>query len=268
MTQLVTTLIPEQTVENEWFKADFVRQPDQRLLAHIKYHKWSPTAKKKTKDLMDSFDEPLFIFIHDTHHLKYVSSLGFKVTGRFVTCDFPGKEGLLFPEAVYTKDSPEKLYLTVYQEEKDLLLPKELVDGYGKIEEVEAKLRKLDQVKWETKHYFSDGVYTRETFVPAGSMLTGYRHKQRTVSMLVKGTISVIGVDELGYATDYGVLEAPMIFVTEAGIKKIGFAHEDVLFINSFAVPQEFCTEEKILELEDFIFEKELPCQELQLLQQ
>lgn len=268
MTHLVTTLIPEQTVENEWFKADFVRQPDQRLLAHIKYHKWSPTAKKKTKEVMDSFNEPLFIFIHDTHHLKYVTSLGFKVTGRFITCDFPGKEGLLFPEAVYTKTTPEKLYMEVYREEKSTILPKELVDGYGKIEEVEAKLKELEQVKWETKHYFSDGVYTRETFVPAGSMLTGYRHKQRTVSMLVKGIISVIGVDKLGYATDYGVLEAPMIFVTEPGIKKIGFSHEDTVFVNSFAVPQEICSEVSLTELEEFIFEKEEVCQELSLLQQ
>lgn len=268
MTHLVTKLVPELTVENEWFKADFVRQPDQRLLAHINYTKWSPTAKKKTKELINSFGEPLFIFIHNTHHLKYVTSLGFKVTGRFITCDFPGKEGMLFPEAVYTTRTPEKLYMDLYREEKTLLLPKELVDGFGKIEEVEAKLKELDQVKWETNHHFSDGVYTRETFVPAGSMLTGFRHKQRTVSILVKGIISVVGVDKLGYATDFGVLEAPKVFVTEPGIKKIGFAHEDTVFVNSFAIPEYLCSEDKLVELEDFIFEKEEVCQASPLPQQ
>lgn len=259
-TDVMVILEPEITVDNEWFTSDFVRQPDGRLLAHIKYKKWSPTAKKKTVELMDSFKEPLFIFVHDSHHLKYVTALGFQPTGRFVTSTFPGKEGMLFPEAIYVHTGSEKYYLEACKEEKELILPLSSVDGYGKIEQIEEELKKREQAEWETKHYFSEGAYTRETFVPAGSVLTGYRHKHQTVSILSKGIISVLGVDKLGHATDYGVIEAPLTFVTEPGIKKIGYTHEEVVFINAFSLeglPKEFHNIENIDKVEDFIFDKE-----------
>lgn len=253
-------LVPEKVVENDWFTSTLVRQPDGRLLCHIDYKKWSPTAKKKTRELMDTFNEPLYVFVHGRQHLKYVSAVGFQPTGRWITCDFPGKEDMLFPEAMYVSKKAENFYLSVYKEEQEAFLPFSAVDGYGKIQAIEEALKKEEQVKWETKHFFSDGVYTRETFVPAGTMLTGYRHKQRTVSVLAKGIISVMGVDELGYATDFGTLEGPLTFITEPGIKKIGLAHEDTTFINSFSlngIPEDLCKEDRIEELEEFIFSKD-----------
>ena len=263
-TEMVVTLTPEKEVRNEWFDSSFVRQPDGRLLAHIKYAKWSPTAKKKTKELMDSFDEPLYIFVHDTYHLKYVTALGFTMTGRFVTCPFPGKEGQLFPEAIYLKEGQEAFCLKAYEEVGKFFLPFEAVDGFGNVEKIEEKLKEMDMAAWTTRHHFSDGVYTRETFIPKDTILTGYRHKQHTVSVLVSGVISVMSVDDLGHAEDKGVLVAPKIFTTKPNIKKIGFAHEDTIFVNSFSlagIPEEYHNEESLDMIEEHIFYKDTPCQ-------
>jgi len=264
---LPAIVVIEKEVSNEWFDTSFARQPDGRLLAHIKYKKWSATAKKKTRELMDSFDEPLFAFIHNTTHWKYLQSVGFEQTGRLVTCDFPGKETELFGEVRYIKGGVEKYILDSYKEIGDFILPIEQVEGYGNIEKIEQAILSRQQADYETKHHFSDGVYTRETSVKKDCLLTGYRHKQETVSVLATGVISVIAVDELGYATNYGVLVAPQVFVTKPKMKKIGFAHEDTVFINSFsitAIPKEFHSEEFIDMIEEYIFDREEPlCQEL-----
>ena len=262
-----TIVIIEKEVNNEWFDTSFVRQPDGRLAAHIKYKKWSPTAKKKTKELMDSFDEPLYAFIHDTTHWKYLSSIGFEQTGRLVTCDFPGKKKQLFGEVRYIKGGVEKYLLSTYKEVGEFFLPFEELDGYGKIERIEQILASRSQVEYKTNHFFSDNVYTRETRIKKDCILTGHRHKQETVSILASGVISVIAVDELGHATDYGVLQGPMVFTTKVGMKKIGFSHEDTVFINSFSIsdiPKEFHQEQYINIIEDYIFDKkEIPCLEL-----
>ena len=256
---LPAVVVIEQEVSNEWFDAVFTRQPDGRLTTHIQYHKWSATAKKKTKELMDMFEEPLYAFIHNTDHWKYLQSVGFEQTGRLVTCTHPGKEKELFGEVRYIKGGVDKYILDSYKEVGEFVLPFERIDGLGNIEKIEQAILVKPQADYETKHYFSDGVYTRETTVRKDCVLTGYRHKHETVSVLASGVISVMAVDESGRATDYGVLVAPLVFVTKPGMKKIGFAHEDTVFINSFSItdiPKEFQSEEFIDVIEDFIFDK------------
>ena len=255
----------EKEVDNDWFLAQFVRQDGVRLFAHIKYKKWSPTAKKMSKELMDSFDEPLYAFIHDDHHLKFLNSLGWKPTGNLIKSLYPGKEDQVFTEVMYIKGGLEQYALSIYDQLGKEAIPFEAVDGYGKIEYIEKKMKEMDQAKWTTKHHFSDGVYTRETFVPAGACLTGYRHKAATVSVLASGAITVLAVDKQGHATDFGVMVAPQVVVTKPGMKKIGLAHEDTVFINSFplaGIPEEYHNEENIELLEEYIFDKEEVCQE------
>lgn len=256
----------EKEVDNEWFLAQFVRQDGVRLFAHIKYKKWSATAKKVSKELMDSFEEPLYAFIHDEHHLKFLNSLDWKPTGNLIRSFYPGKEDQVFTEVIYIKGGVDAYALAIYDELGKEILPLSLVDGYGNIEKIEKALEQYPTAQWTTKHHFSDGVYTRETFIPAGTCLTGYRHKQSTVSILASGAITVLAVDKLGHATDYGVMVAPQVVVTKPEMKKIGFAHEDTLFINSFnisEIPLEYHNEENISIIEEYIFDKEeLTCLE------
>lgn len=261
----VVPLPIEREVDNDWFLAQFVRQDGVRLFAHIKYKKWTTTAKKKSKELMDEFKEPLYAFIHDSHHLKFLNSLGWVPTGNLIKSFYPGKEDQVFTEVVYIKGGMEQYALSLYDAVGKEIIPLSAVDGYGRIQEVENKLKEYSKAEWTTKHHFSDGVYTRETFIPSGTCLTGFRHKCSTVSVLASGAITVLTVDKQGRATDLGVLVSPQVVVTKPGMKKIGFAHEDTVFVNSFplyGIPEEYCNVDNIEKLEEYIFDKEETCQE------
>lgn len=266
MNTLPTTVKIERTIDNEWFTADLVRNDGIKLFGHIRYKKWSKEAKRKTIEELDAIDEPVYAFIHNQQHYKYLTRLGFRATGNIVKSFYPGKEDQAFGEVVYHKGGLDSYAVSVYRELADEVIPLEALDGYGKIEAIEKRLLEVEQSPFTTNHYFSDGVYTRETFVAAGSILTGYRHKHETISILAKGAISVIAVDKQGYATDLGVMMAPQVVVTKPEMKKIGLAHEDVVFINSFSLaglPKEFHNVEHINIIEDYIFDKGEVCQEL-----
>lgn len=147
----------------------------------------------------------------------------------------------------------------LYKEEADYFLPIAAFDGHGVAEKTEEFMALQPQAATWTNHYFSDGVYTRETFIPAGTVLTGYRHRFKTVSILAQGTISVIAISEQGRASDMVLLEDYGVFVTEAQTKKVGFAHTDCLFINSFnisPISESKHSEEYMDEIEDYLFVK------------
>lgn len=80
----------------------------------------------------------------------------------------------------------------------------------------------------DLKHTFMNGVYVRELFIPKGTLLVGKIHKQECVNIVSKGDISV--------ATESGTarVKAGYSVVSPAGIQKIGYAHEDTVFINIF----------------------------------
>ena len=75
-------------------------------------------------------------------------------------------------------------------------------------------------------HHFADGIYGREMFIPAGTVLTGKVHRFSTLNVLIEGEITV--------TTPEGMrrLKAPAIFVSPPGGKKAGFAHTDVRWLN------------------------------------
>lgn len=83
------------------------------------------------------------------------------------------------------------------------------------------------QVECPVKHHFADGVYTRETFMPKGTIAVGKRHKYKTTNILLKGKITVLNGSETPE-----VLEAPCIFISEAGVKKAAYFHEDTIWLN------------------------------------
>lgn len=90
----------------------------------------------------------------------------------------------------------------------------------------EAMLTQLEPVEAPVTHHFAHGVYGREMFIPAGTLLTGKIHRFETLNVLLQGEISV--------TTPEGIkrLTAPAIFVSPPGCKKVGFAHTDVRWLN------------------------------------
>jgi hypothetical protein len=85
-----------------------------------------------------------------------------------------------------------------------------------------------DQVDLEkhTKHYFAPGIYTRELFIPEGTVLTGKIHRHEIMNVLVSGVIQVTTNDGIE------LLEGPMIFNSKAGTKKAAFTRTDVIWLN------------------------------------
>jgi hypothetical protein len=75
-----------------------------------------------------------------------------------------------------------------------------------------------------TRHWFAPGIYARELLIPAGTCLTGKIHRGAHLNIISAGRISVL--------TEHGIrtLEAPCTLVSDAGIKRVGFAHTDTVW--------------------------------------
>ena len=105
------------------------------------------------------------------------------------------------------------------------------------------------------EHTLIDGVYTRILHIPKGQVLIGKVHLKECVNVVAKGDISIL--------TEHGAgrVKAGHVAVSGPGIQKIGYAHEDTIFINVFRTDEtdiskieaEICTEDDS--------EKELICQ-------
>jgi hypothetical protein len=81
------------------------------------------------------------------------------------------------------------------------------------------------QIEIKTTHHFAPGVYMREIFIPKGTTLTGKIHKTEHLNILSQGELSVW--------TEDGVkrLTASTVIKSQPGIKRVGFAHEDCVWI-------------------------------------
>lgn len=82
------------------------------------------------------------------------------------------------------------------------------------------------------KHHFSPVdenygccAYAREIFLPKGSLVIGKIHRHQHLNFIQKGKVSV--------ATEFGLkyFEAPCIFVSEEGLKRVVIAEEDTIWV-------------------------------------
>jgi hypothetical protein len=87
----------------------------------------------------------------------------------------------------------------------------------------------LPSAELVVKHYFAEGTYTREAYLPKGTVATGKIHRHSCINILSKGKIILV--------TDEGRFEltAPASFVSGAGVKKAVFVEEDAVFLNVHA---------------------------------
>jgi hypothetical protein len=102
----------------------------------------------------------------------------------------------------------------------------------NKIKNIEAKMSQMPQAEIETRHYFADGIYAREIMIPAGTLLTGAVHS--------KGHINIISQGDITVYTDEGIqrLTAPCTVVTAPGSKRIGYAHENTVWVTMIATEE------------------------------
>lgn len=148
-----------------------------------------------------------------TAGVRWALQLGFKVEGK-LTAYFPnGNAAFVFARA---RDSQPQ--------------PLDVVKTYGdipplaKIMRLESEMAKLPQADFPVTHHFSDGIYAREIFIPKGSLLTGKMHATDHLNIISRGDISVL--------TENGIqrIKAPATIMARAGMKRIGYAHEDTVW--------------------------------------
>lgn len=95
-------------------------------------------------------------------------------------------------------------------------------------------------------HRFTPGLYSREIFMPAGSVLTSKIHRTEHPFVILKGVVSVWTADE-GTTT----LRAPHTGITKPGTRRVLFVHEDTIWITFHAGE-----EDTVEAIEDRIIEK------------
>lgn len=93
-----------------------------------------------------------------------------------------------------------------------------------RIQSFENALMGMPQVELKVTHYFADGLYAREMFIPKGTMLTGALHLFEHINVCSQGDISVYTEDGIKR------IVAPATLVCPPGSKRIGYAHEDTIW--------------------------------------
>ena len=101
-----------------------------------------------------------------------------------------------------------------------------------KILSAEQYLATLPQVEVQIKHTFAHGTYAREIEIPAGVCCTGKVHKFDDLNIVPYGHMTVMTED--GWKEVVG----PCTFKGCAGVKKIGYAHENTLWITIHATDE------------------------------
>lgn len=120
--------------------------------------------------------------------------------------------------------------------------PEQMRESILKLEAVMMEMKE-HQIEIKTTHHFSSGVYMREIFIPKGTTLTGKIHKTEHLNILSQGELSVW--------TDEGMkkVKSSSVIKSQPGIKRVGFAHEDSVWITVHHNPENETDTDKIEEM-------------------
>ena len=86
----------------------------------------------------------------------------------------------------------------------------------------------VEPVECSIQHYFNNGVYIRESIIPADTVVLGYIHKESCLNILSKGSMLVKDTED----EEYTLIEAPFTFISEAGVQKIAITITECVFSN------------------------------------
>lgn len=89
-------------------------------------------------------------------------------------------------------------------------------------------LPKCEHRDMPVEHLIVDGMYLRKLFIPKGTLLVGKIHRRPCHNIVASGDISVLT------EVAAGRFKSGSAAVSWAGTQKVGFAHEDTVFINVF----------------------------------
>jgi hypothetical protein len=113
------------------------------------------------------------------------------------------------------------------------------------IERAEAALLEGVQPVTFLKHHFAPGIYIREIWMPAGSMILGHRHKTDHLNVITQGKVLVRAEGELRLIDAKG--PAPVTFRSGTGVRKALYLLEDTTWLTVHVNPDD-CTDIPTLE--------------------
>jgi quercetin dioxygenase-like cupin family protein len=91
------------------------------------------------------------------------------------------------------------------------------------------------------KNIFAHGIYIREAFIPKGTIGVGRIHKHEHAVFVMKGDISVMSEDGVKR------IRAPQSLISPPGTKRVGYAHEDTIWITVHANPENLVDTDEII---------------------
>jgi quercetin dioxygenase-like cupin family protein len=130
------------------------------------------------------------------------------------------------------------------------------------VEQMRAKILKLEAqmlsmaehaVELPVDNHFAPGIYMRALHIPKGTTLTGAIHKTEHMNILSQGEMTVWTEDGMKR------LKASTVIKSMPGIKRVGFAHEDSVWITVHLNPTEERDPEKLVEMLTVKTFEELP---------
>lgn len=95
------------------------------------------------------------------------------------------------------------------------------------------ELSRLRQAECPVVHRFAPGVYLREIQMPADTLVIGKIHKTEHFNILVKGACYIVHDD--GSREE---LRAPRTFVSKAGVQKVLYIIEDMIWQTVHVTPE------------------------------
>jgi hypothetical protein len=114
----------------------------------------------------------------------------------------------------------------------EVLKNKQLISNSKNAEAIESEFLKLPQEPCPVTHRFGPGIYMREVFLPAGSIVIGHHHNFEHMNIFLKGKITFFKDD--GAAVE---MTAPMTLMGKPG-RKIAYIHEDSIWVNVFSTTE------------------------------
>lgn len=92
----------------------------------------------------------------------------------------------------------------------------------NELERVIAGMAETNPVDCPVNHRFTPGLYSREIFMPKGTLLTSKIHKTEHMYVVLQG-VAHVWTDEGGVVT----IEAPFFGITKPGTRRVIFIQED-----------------------------------------
>jgi hypothetical protein len=116
-----------------------------------------------------------------------------------------------------------------------------------KMDELELVMQKYPAVDCPLTHIFTPGLYTRQIFMPAGSLVVSKIHRTEHPYIICQGEVSVF--TEMDGEV---LLKAPHTGITKPGTRRTLYCHTDVVWVTVHPITDG----ETLEEIEERIIEK------------